>query len=425
MRTISVCRREFSEWPVLVLLICLVSCPGGGGTTLATDEAGVLPAGRRFHARFVVDRVRPPPSPLNQANNQGEGPPIPAANTPTARRCRQGCLQKRSIKDILCTQQRDCSMCWDVCNRNNQVRREHELSHRLLLSLGRMIRNESVVTADIEWTTPAELVRHQPPGVSRSPPPSPSVSSGSDDVERLSRIARDGSVAPSLPTGSDRTAEQQQQQQQQQYHQCLVSWEISGGGLTGNLLTETFMVELSLWPNTKYYVHVTCRNKVTDSLIRSASLLVDTSEAVIVSLHGTSSTTTTPTTTPMTTTVASPEVTALPPSESWAPHRRPTNVDLPNPATRILWAFGEEDDGDEVQAVAAPSTGTSKEILILGAFVALLVLLLLSLTVVLVVRRKPSAPEDREELLIESRQHCRRPPVMATPDLPPKIILHV
>ncbi|ETN66765.1 hypothetical protein AND_001443, partial [Anopheles darlingi] len=117
-----------------------------------------------------------------------------------------------------------------------------------------MIRNESVVTADIEWTTPAELVRHQPVAVAAAAAPSTTtVSNGSDNVERLSRIARDGTEDP--------RSKEQQQQQQQQYHQCLVSWEISGGGLTGNLLTETFKVELSLWPNTKYHVHVTCRNK--------------------------------------------------------------------------------------------------------------------------------------------------------------------
>ncbi|XP_035774757.1 uncharacterized protein LOC118457354 [Anopheles albimanus] len=378
-----VSRRELAVRLLLVLL-CLSLKVTGGGTSLASEEtAGVLPAGRRFHARFVVDRIRDPiPSPstvgvagtLNRAG-PGDGPSasVQPRNTP-ASRCREGCLQKRSIKDILCSQQRDCSMCWDVCNRNNQVRRENELSHRLLLSLGRMIRNESVVTADIEWTTPAELVRQQPPVTG----------------EPLSRIARDGSVAAPTVEPAD------------QYHQCLVSWEISGGGLTGNLLTETFMVELSLWPNSKYHVHVTCRNKVTDSLIRSASLLVDTSEAVIVSLHGSTTTTTT-------TTTQTPDVTSQP--QPQPQHRRPA-ASLP-PA---FWPFGDETDDDgTVQAVAAPSAGTSREILILGAFVALLVLLLLSLTVVLVVRRKPAAPEDRE-LLIEGRQ-----PVQ----LSPKIILHV
>lgn len=50
-------------------------------------------------------------------------------------------------------------------------------------------------------------------------------------------------------------------------YQCLVTWEVSGGGLMGNLLTETFSVQLSLWPDTKYRVQVTCKNKVTIKLI--------------------------------------------------------------------------------------------------------------------------------------------------------------
>lgn len=46
-------------------------------------------------------------------------------------------------------------------------------------------------------------------------------------------------------------------------NQCLVTWEVSGGGLMGNLLTDTSSVQLSLWPDTKYRVQVTCKNKVS------------------------------------------------------------------------------------------------------------------------------------------------------------------
>lgn len=165
-----------------------------------------------------------------------------------------------------------------MCNRNHQIRKENELAHRLLLSLSRMIRNESVVTADIEWTTPEELLEHQPH------PGAPSPLAASENVERLSRIARDGgsgsngtssssvskiiqalSQASSLlgPESKTVTSSSSGSGGDQTFHQCLVSWEISGGGLTGNLLTETAKVELSLWPNTKYHVHVTCRNKVS------------------------------------------------------------------------------------------------------------------------------------------------------------------
>lgn len=48
--------------------------------------------------------------------------------------------------------------------------------------------------------------------------------------------------------------------------QCLVTWEVAGGGLMGNLLTDSASVELSLWPETKYRVQVTCKNKVSESV---------------------------------------------------------------------------------------------------------------------------------------------------------------
>jgi hypothetical protein len=45
--------------------------------------------------------------------------------------------------------------------------------------------------------------------------------------------------------------------------QCLVTWEVAGGGLMGNLLTDSSSVELSLWPETEYNIQVTCKNKVS------------------------------------------------------------------------------------------------------------------------------------------------------------------
>uniref|UniRef100_A0A182J9S4 Fibronectin type-III domain-containing protein n=1 Tax=Anopheles atroparvus TaxID=41427 RepID=A0A182J9S4_ANOAO len=303
---------EMGRVVALLLVLLLGSVVVHAAPEIESGGIGTpSPAPRRFHAKFVVDRNvladrRKPQStainPATVSSSTGPEAGLPSvAKIRSTTRCREGCLQKRSIKDILCTQQRECSMCWDVCNRNHQLRKENELAHRLLLSLVRLIRNESVVTADIEWTTPEELVQHQPhPGV-------PSPLAASENVERLSRIARDGSGQPAsaaavsriMQTLASGTGDARQQAPvptqvtQEEYHQCLVSWEISGGGLTGNLLTETSKVELSLWPNTKYHVHVTCRNKETDALIRSSSLLVDTSEAVIVSLQGTTSTTST------------------------------------------------------------------------------------------------------------------------------------
>lgn len=51
--------------------------------------------------------------------------------------------------------------------------------------------------------------------------------------------------------------------------QCLITWEVDGGGLTGNLLTDSSSVQLSLWPETKYSVRVTCKNKVSLSVFYS------------------------------------------------------------------------------------------------------------------------------------------------------------
>uniref|UniRef100_A0A182PI02 Uncharacterized protein n=1 Tax=Anopheles epiroticus TaxID=199890 RepID=A0A182PI02_9DIPT len=64
--------------------------------------------------------------------------------------------------------------------------------------------------------------------------------------------------------------------------QCLVTWEVSGGGLMGNLLTESSSVQLSLWTDTKYRVQVTCRSKRSSALIRSAPLVLSTAGAVLL-----------------------------------------------------------------------------------------------------------------------------------------------
>lgn len=44
--------------------------------------------------------------------------------------------------------------------------------------------------------------------------------------------------------------------------QCLVTWEVFGGGIKGNLLTDTSDVQISLWSDSKYHVEVTCKDKV-------------------------------------------------------------------------------------------------------------------------------------------------------------------
>lgn len=59
--------------------------------------------------------------------------------------------------------------------------------------------------------------------------------------------------------------------------QCLITWEVSGGGLMGNLLTDTARAELSLWPDTVYNIQVTCKHKVSPSTPPLPSVLNITS----------------------------------------------------------------------------------------------------------------------------------------------------
>ncbi|KAH8272714.1 hypothetical protein KR026_006138 [Drosophila bipectinata] len=73
--------------------------------------------------------------------------------------------------------------------------------------------------------------------------------------------------------------------------QCLITWEVSGGGLIGNLLTDTAWAELSLWPDTVYNIQVKCKHRFTGVTRRSIKLNVDTSQLV-----GTTTTTTSATT---------------------------------------------------------------------------------------------------------------------------------
>lgn len=45
----------------------------------------------------------------------------------------------------------------------------------------------------------------------------------------------------------------------------LVTWELEGGGLKGNLLTDSTCVTLSLWPDTVYRIQVSyqiCKNLI-------------------------------------------------------------------------------------------------------------------------------------------------------------------
>lgn len=58
----------------------------------------------------------------------------------------------------------------------------------------------------------------------------------------------------------------------------LVTWEVDGGGLKGNLFTDTTSVTLSLWPDTVYHIQV----ELVSQSDKSAPLTLDTHKALQV-----------------------------------------------------------------------------------------------------------------------------------------------
>ncbi|XP_023301461.2 uncharacterized protein LOC111683599 [Lucilia cuprina] len=142
------------------------------------------------------------------------------ATTIRVQQCREGCLEKFTTKDALCQQNSECLTCWEECSKAPPGKISKTIRETWTLHTVSMVQQDSLVLVDVAW-------------------------------EQLS-----------VP------------------YQCLVTWEVSGGGLMGNLLTESFNVQLSLWPDTKYRVQVTCKNKLTGFMSRSLPLTIDTSEAV-------------------------------------------------------------------------------------------------------------------------------------------------
>ncbi|XP_035774790.1 transmembrane protein fend-like isoform X2 [Anopheles albimanus] len=156
--------------------------------------------------------------------------------------------------------------------------------------------------------------------------------------------------------------------------QCLVTWEVSGGGLMGNLLTEaTSNAQLSLWTDTLYRVQVTCRDKHTSSLVRSASLQLNTSAVTV----------------------------AQPFDQHPASRSRLTEIadgDDDEALTARIEAHDRRALDHRPVSSPSPSSG-SRELLLLGVFVALLLcLLLLLVSVRSVVRWRPGRTADRDQI---------------------------
>ncbi|XP_063705951.1 uncharacterized protein LOC134835030 [Culicoides brevitarsis] len=176
---------------------------------------------------LIVEDVPPlPPSP----------PPSPAVYQ--LQKCRDGCLEQHAADEFTCSEGTDCLMngfltynfktfpvalylmCWNQCvpeTESNDI--NHMVFDEWPLTVGSMVRHQYLVNTEITW--PKQI------------PPI----------------------------------------------DCLVTWEVLGGGLMGSLVTETADVELSLWPDTKYNIQVTCKNKETKQMSRSLLLTLDTKHA--------------------------------------------------------------------------------------------------------------------------------------------------
>lgn len=95
-----------------------------------------------------------------------------------------------------------------------------------------LVRDRSLVSADIRWRWPqqAQIIRNI--------------------------------VATAHATQADMLATSSSSAWHRSGGHCLVTWDVLGGGLMGNLLTDVPEVQLSLWPQTVYHIQVTCKCKV-------------------------------------------------------------------------------------------------------------------------------------------------------------------
>ncbi|XP_050082917.1 transmembrane protein fend-like isoform X2 [Anopheles aquasalis] len=312
---------------LLMLLLMLLSLLAQPIRALSTTTGSRREATQRPVSVIVFDNNNLPdvsshslPTRLAAANSSSTattttGTTITPSGARTAiNHCREACLAQ-------------CwSRCLDTLVEEEEEEQEDEKQAvrfapycQLQLTIQRLVRNESLVLAEISW--------HR-------------------------SVAGAGAAAAGTcgaPLGD----------------QCLVTWEVSGGGLMGNLLTEaTSNAQLSLWTDTNYLVQVTCRDKHTSSLVRSASLQLNTS-VVMAATRG-----------------------------PFAEH-----------ANNHPWLTeGDDDesmgsDGDGHPTVPSPtppslfispaSSSDSRELILLAVFVALLLFLLILLASVLVVRWRP------------------------------------
>ncbi|XP_055526305.1 transmembrane protein fend-like isoform X1 [Wyeomyia smithii] len=307
------------------LMVCLLTA------LIAATAHASLPTESKRNIVQQADRTVP-------ASN-GEQPPTATERAAAVRSCQEACLEKHSSKEASCSERKNCSKCQEKCTSSDSD------NHRLSLVLLQMIRNESLVTADVAWVA----------------------------------VPNDRRITSGLQ------------------QQCLVTWEVAGGGLMGNLLTESSSAQLSLWPETNYRVQVTCRNKHTDALTRSAPIILNTAGATVVDVKQEAST----------------RLTLIPPPPPPPPRPSVKQLFLANAADDDREALVELQELDPESGPSAVhpqlavwpiSRESQQEILLLGVFVALLMFLLILLTMVVFGKRKatPSGASTDKQVLVEN-----------------------
>lgn len=141
----------------------------------------------------------------------------------------------------------------------------------------------------------------------------------------------------------------------------LVTWEVDGGGLKGNLFTDSTHVTLSLWPDTVYHVQVELVSDSKPGPAQSASLVVDTRRAVPSTLgsRGPTASSRIPLSIAASSTSASSSASSAAqqtvPVEA-ALHRGPFLMLAPVPSKRHVAAGAEKHLGDAVRRPAAGAT---------------------------------------------------------------------
>lgn len=178
----------------------------------------------------------------------------------------------------------------------------------------------------------------------------------------------------------------------------LVTWEVDGGGLKGNLFTDTTSVTLSLWPDTIYHIQV----ELASHADKSAPLTLDTHKALQVSFD-------------ITHTTESPIIPDFKPSRKIFESRKEVLVeeDADTPKLQTPTHISNSLSSVVVKGdTIAKLIDTRQETeLILGSVAAVVLFLLISALLVLRTRRLPGefllGGSSRSPKLIPDERHAK------------------